>query len=290
MTAPATTDQFSNAWSLMQYYLHQWGLDSLSDRARDILTAGDSVDVASLKLQDSPEYKARFAGNAARIAKGLQALTPAQYIQNENQYADVLRQNGLPQGFYDSKDDFQKFIENDVSPQELKDRASEAQARWLGAPQEMKDQLQRFMGATGVQPNQILASLIDPDRAWPDLQRTINASSIAAEAQRAFTDPNRLSIDRATQLAQQGVSQDQARQAFGELAGRQDRDTFLAGLNNQNLTATDQENELLLGDQAAKAQRLAAQNAEQARFKGNYLGTDQRSGFGLMGTGSSGSY
>lgn len=288
MTAPVN-NAFGDAWQMLDYYLRQWGLSSLGGAARQMLTNGDSADVVTLKLADTKEYKDRFAGNAARISKGLRALSPAEYVENERQYQDVMRQNGLPTGFYDSLDDFKKFIEDDVSPQELTDRAKSAQANYIGAPQEMKDQLQRFMQTTGVQPNQILASMLDPDKAWPDLQRTINASSIAAEAQRAFQDQTHLGVDRAMQLATQGVTSDQARSAFGELAGRQQRDTFLTNLTGQDLSQAEQENELLVGDQAAKAKRLAGQQAEQARFKGNYLGTDQRSGFGLTGVGG-GSY
>lgn len=62
---------------------------------------GMSAPEIELQLQNTPEYKQRFAGNAIRIANGLSALSPADYIQLEDQYAQVLQSYGLPKGFYD---------------------------------------------------------------------------------------------------------------------------------------------------------------------------------------------
>lgn len=273
MTAPVQQDdQFDDAWEMLDFYLHDWGLESLSGKARDMLVEGNSPDVITLKLADTDEYKQRFKGNTARRNKNLRVLSPAEYIETERQYHDTLRRNGLPEGFYDQLDDFTRFIENDVSPQELNDRAAAASASWINAPTEVRDQWQRLYGLT---PSMAVAAMLDPDRAMPILQRQINTTSIAAEAQRAFNDDaNRLTKDRAEELAALGVEQTDARKAFGELSGRQARDTYLAGLAGDSLTARDQENELLLNDDAAGQRRRKAQQAEKDRFGGNYLATD----------------
>lgn len=286
MTAPVTDptlDQFDDAWEMLNFYLKDWGLESLSAHAKDMLIEGDSIDVITLKLAETTEYKTRFKGNDARRNKNLRVLSPAEYIETERQYHDILRRNGLPEGFYDQLDDFTRFLENDVSPAELNDRATAASASWIMAPPEVKEQWQRLYNLT---PSMAVAAMLDPDRAMPLLQRQINTTSIAAEAQRAFHDTNRLSKERAEELAAQGIEGQDARKAFGELAGRQDRDTFLAGLAGDSLTARDQENELLLGDEQAGQRRRRAQQQERDRFGSNYLATDRGQGLARNTSGS----
>jgi hypothetical protein len=48
-------------------------------------------------LRGTDAYKKRFAANAARIAKGLGALSEAEYIGLEDQYQNIMRNYGLPQ-------------------------------------------------------------------------------------------------------------------------------------------------------------------------------------------------
>lgn len=287
MTAPVDTapedDVFDDAWEMLNFYLRDWGLESLSGDAREMLIEGDSLDVITLKLAETDAYKQRFKANDARRSKGLRVLSPAEYIEVERQYRDIMRRNGLPQGFYDQLDDFTRFMENDISPQELNDRASAAATNWIHAAPEIQQQWERLYGLT---PSMAVAAMLDPDRAMPLLERQINTTQIAAEAQRAFRDIGRLSQGRAEELAALGVEAEDARAAFGELAGRQDRDTFLAGLAGQRLTVEDQENELLLGDEEAGARRRRAQQAERNRFSANYLATDRGQGLARNTSGS----
>jgi hypothetical protein len=108
--------------------LSTYGLGSLVSDIKNILVDG-SLDPTefSLKIRGTDAYKARFIANEARMAKGLRALSPADYIKLEDKYQEVMRQYGLPESYYAKsgtgvQEGFRKLIENDVSNIELEDR------------------------------------------------------------------------------------------------------------------------------------------------------------------------
>jgi len=45
-----------------------------------------------IRLQQTDAYKKRFSANQDRIAKGLTALSPAEYLAMEDQYQNIMRQ------------------------------------------------------------------------------------------------------------------------------------------------------------------------------------------------------
>lgn len=272
---------WSSASAIIRSALAEWGLSSLGDKADEFLKAGDNADVVVIKLRETNEYKKRFAANEDRRRKGMNVLSEAEYISAEQSYRQAMRKYGLPEGFYDSTEDFQQFLSNDVSPQELQDRVAMAAENYLYASTEVKDQFAR----AGLTPGQAIASILDPDRALPLVRQQTTAYGLAGEAARAFSNRNAISLDRAMELSQQGVTQDQARKGFGELAGRQERDQFLAQLSGDALSERDLQNEVFLGDQATAQRRNRALAQERGRFQGSYVSNET----GLTRT-SGGSY
>lgn len=201
--------------------LAQYNLESLSDflwsqyTEQYVDVSNPDAVVFAIKEQDA--YKKRFAANAARVAKGLPELDPSTYLQMEDAYRTVLRSQGMPEGFYDSVEDFQKFIEGDVSAAELNDRLQEGYRVVADADQEVKNQMKRLYG---VSEGQLAAYFIDPDRAKPfmvasDYQRQARASTIAARAQ----EQGKMTItgDLAEELARRGVTSAEASQGFQEI-------------------------------------------------------------------------
>lgn len=269
---------WTDAYSIIRTMLAQWNLSSLEGAVATMLQDGDPQEVVVAKLRDTKEYKERFAANQDRLAKGLAPLSEGEYISTEMSYRQVMRSYGLPEGFYDSQDDFRKFLAADVSPQEMRDRVTLAAERYQGADEGTKRQFTRF----GFTPGEAVASILDPDAALPVLRQKITAASIAAEAAASFGDDNRLTTDRALELAQKGVTEEQARRGFGELGARSERDKGLAALSGYTLSDKELEDEALLGQRSRTRDRALAQ--EQARFKGGYVGQET----GLM-KGSSGS-
>lgn len=258
---------FSDAIAFLRSTLNSWGLGALESNVKGYLEGGDSVDVAIMKLRETEPYKQRFKANQQRIAKGIAPLSEAEYVATENTYRQLMRSYGLPEGFYDQQEDFTNFLANDVSPQEMRDKVTLAAERYINAPQETKDQFIRF----GMTPSMAIATILDPQKAEPLIRQQITAIGLAAEAARAFSDRERLSTDRATELAKMGVTEDEARRGFGALAAREETDLRLARMAGQTVTREDLEDEALLGQRSVALDRARAQG--EADFRGSYVGT-----------------
>jgi hypothetical protein len=284
VTAPVATQQkYDDVWQMLQYYLDDWGLGSLGDAAKQMAIDGDPLEVVTLKLRDTPEYKQRFIGNEARKKAGLPVLSPAEYVELERQYTGILRKAGLPDGFYDSHSDFTKWIEGDVAPDELNDRVQIATEDFQNAPAEVRHQWQQLYGLT---PSMGIAAILDANRALPLLQRQARSVNIAAAAADAFHDTYQVSQQRAEELERAGVTRQGAQQGYGELAATADRNSFLASLSHDKLTLDEQESAKFLGDKASQMKIDKAQSDEEARFKSNFLA---QAGTGL-GKDTGGSY
>ncbi len=121
-------------------------------------------------IYNSQAYKTRFAANEAikkRMADGKgrpgdRLLTPYEYIQTEKAYEEILREAGLPPGFYDQQEDFTNFIALGVSTAELTDRVNIAKNALNNADQGIKTALKDFYGLTD---QDLTAYLLDKDRA-----------------------------------------------------------------------------------------------------------------------------
>lgn len=200
-----------NAYEALNNLFTTYGLQTLAPKIFDYIQKGFSADTISILLQDTPEYKQRFAGNETRRAKGLPVLSPAEYLSTESSYRQLMRQAGLPAGFYDQSSDFNDFIGKDVSPTELKSRVELAsQATALASPQ-LKEAL---MSMYGVDEGHITAYFLDADKALPTIQKQAAAASIGAEALKRG-----LKISgRAEDYAISGVTQQQAAQVYGQIA------------------------------------------------------------------------
>jgi hypothetical protein len=185
-----------------------FGLGSLAGRIYDYAKQGYGSDTISLLLQDTPEYKQRFAGNDARTKAGLPVLSPAEYLSVESSYRQVLQDAGLPKGFYDSPADFTKWISQDVSPTEIKSRVDIATAEVTQFDNVAKQQLQQFYG---VDDKDLVAYALDRTRGVSLLQKQAAAAQFAAEAARRGLSTNR---ERMEGYISQGLSQSQAAQGF----------------------------------------------------------------------------
>lgn len=158
----------------------QYGLESLAPKIIDYVKQGFSSDTMAVMLQETEEYKKRFAGNELRKKAGLSVLSPAEYIATERQYRQVMSNAGFPKGFYDQNSDFEKFIGNDMSPAELNDRVKSWQDV-AQADSATTDSLRRLYGMSA---SDYAAYLMDPQRALPVLQAQARAVTFAGAAQR----------------------------------------------------------------------------------------------------------
>lgn len=208
-----------DARTTMASVLATYGLGDLADFVYTEIIAKEEVNINNpdaiiFAIREQPAYKKRFAGNAARLKAGLAELDPASYIGLENQFRQTLQSNGLPANFYDQPDDFQAFIEGDVSPSELNERVQQGYRAVADADPEVRRQMQNLYG---VSEGQLAAYFLDPKRTAPLLSRQAQAANIAA---RGFEQGGiQLSGQFAEDLARRGISEQQARAGFAEVGG-----------------------------------------------------------------------
>jgi len=265
------TAERKSAYDLLYSQFSQYGLGALVEPLKNLIQEGVSPSEFTLRLRDTDAYKKRFAANAQRINSGLRALSEAEYIQLEDQYQDVMRRYGMPESYYKKGDlgiqqGFEKFISGDVSPVELEDRIQTAQARVFDANPEVAKTLREFY--PGITNGDILAYVLDPKTALPELKRKITAAEIGAGAAMAGLTAG---LQRATELASYGVTKEQAQQGFQTIADILPRGSQLASIYGQTpYTQTTAEQEVfgLAGATEAAKQRKKLTSLEQAAFSG----------------------
>lgn len=201
----------------MANVLATYGLGDLSDFVYTEIIAKETVNINNpdaiiFAIREQPTYKKRFAGNAARLKKGLSELNPADYIGLENQYRETLRSNGLPANFYDQPDDFQALIEGDVSNAELNERVQQGYRAVADADPAVKEQMKNLYG---IGEGELAAYFLDPQRTAPLLTRQAQAANIAARG--LEQGGIQLSGQFAEDLARRGITEQQARAGFAEV-------------------------------------------------------------------------
>jgi hypothetical protein len=212
-----TAQRRQDARTTMASVLATYGLGDLSDFVYNEIIAKETVNINNpdaiiFAIREQPAYQKRFAGNAARLKKGLSELDPASYIALENQFRQTLQSNGLPANFYDQSDDFQALIEGDVSPAELNERVQQGYRAVADADPAVKEQMRNLYG---VSEGQLAAYFLDPKRTAPLLSRQAQAANIAARG--LEQGGIQLTGEFAEDLARRGITEQQARAGFAEV-------------------------------------------------------------------------
>lgn len=263
-------DAFMAVNSLFQ----QYGLGSLASKIYDYVKNGYGSDTISILLQDTSEYKQRFAANEARQKAGISVLSPAEYIATENSYRQIMKQAGLPVGFYDTNDDFTKFLSGDMSPTELQSRVDLAtQATTLASPS-----YKQALKEMGLSEGDIVAYALDPQKALPFLQKSAATAAIGAEAlQRGFAFDQQYMEN----LATQGISRDQAATAYAKIGDEYSDLKTLGAIYGGGWTQRQAEDDAFTGGTDASKQRGKLIGNEKASFSGASGGA--RSGLAQSG-------
>jgi hypothetical protein len=263
-SAPATgtQSQFDSASALLASTLTSWGLQSLIPHIKDYITKGYDSNTINLALQDTQEWKTRFAGNEIRKANGLSVLSPAQYLAVEDQYHQIMSAHGLPSQFYDKQSDFTNFIGGDVSPSELDARAKIASDQWQNADAATKAAWKNYYG---LDDGHAIAAILDQKTALPIIERQAAAAGIGGAAGQQGLDPGR---SRAEQFAQFGVSLQQAQQAYSNIAQVLPAAQALGSRFGEQFGQHQLEDVNLLGSGEASRQQQRLVSSERADFSG----------------------
>jgi hypothetical protein len=83
-----------NALEIIKEELALYGLEGLADQAYNMLLDGIGPQAVLLRLRQTPEFAARFPGLDLRRANGFSAISPAEYINLERQYRNVMMTAG----------------------------------------------------------------------------------------------------------------------------------------------------------------------------------------------------
>ena len=224
-----TEQRRRDARTTMADVLNTYGLGELSDYIYNEIIVKETVNINNpdaiiFAIREQPAYQKRFAGNAARLKKGLAELDPASYIGLENQYRETLRSNGLPANFYDQSEDFQALIEGDVSNAELNERVQQGYRAVADADPAVKEQMRNLYGVTE---GQLAAYFLDPQRTAPLLTRQAQAANIAARG--LEQGGIQLTGAFAEDLARRGITEQQARAGFAEVGALGELQQTFAG-------------------------------------------------------------
>ena len=241
----------------------RYGLGSLINKIKDLAIDGATESTITLALQESDEYKTRFKANQGRLAKGLTVLQPAEYLNIEDGYRQVLRSYGLRQ--FDTDEYVQQFIANDMSPTEFSNRVVTAVQRVQNADPAVVQQLRDFYG---VGQQDLVAYVLDPEQQFQKIERQVAASEIGVAARRQGLSAG---VSVAEQLAAQGVTQAEAQRGYATIAdilptAEKLSDIYGTTLDTYGQSEAEQEVFNSLASAQRKRQKLTAR--EVASFSG----------------------
>jgi hypothetical protein len=217
-----------SAFDLLKLQFDEYGLGALVEPLRGLIQEGISPSEFAVRLRQTEPYKKRFAANAARISKGLRALSESDYINLEDDYQTIMRNYGLPASYYTKgelgrQEGFEKFIGGDVSPAELEERIVTAQKRVLDAAPEVATALKQFY--PDIKNSEILAYTLDPEKGLADIKKKVTAAEIGGAALGAGLTT---SLIDAEYLRRYGVTKETAQRGYEIIGGGLERGRQLA--------------------------------------------------------------
>jgi hypothetical protein len=260
-----------SAFDILRGQFAQYGLEALVDPLQNLIQENVSPAEFAVRLRQTEPYKKRFAANAARIGKGLRALSEAEYLSLEDGYQSIMRNYGLPasysaKGELGRQEGFEKFIAGDVSPAELEERVITAQRRVLDAAPEVTTALRQFY--PDINNGDILAYTLDPEKGLTEIKRKITAAEIGGAALAAGLGT---SLTDAEYLRRYGVTAESAKQGYGVIGGGLERGRQLASIYQQpDYTQAIAEEEVfnLPGQTESQQKRKKIIGLEKAEFGG----------------------
>jgi hypothetical protein len=250
--------------SIMSDRLTRYNLTGLIPTIKRLAQEGATEATITMALQETEDYKRRFRANQDRIKKGLQVLTPAEYLNLEDGYRQILRSYGLNQ--FDTDDYVSQFISNDVSAAELSNRVVTAVQRVRNADPAVAATLKQYYG---IGDTDLVAYVLDPNQQFPKISTQIGAAEIGAAAALQGIQPG---VAVAEQLARQGVTQAEAQRGYATIANilpsaQKLSEIYGSTLEGYGLGEAEQEVFNSLASAQRKRQRLIER--ETAAFTGS---------------------
>lgn len=271
MMASQEAQRQKNAIAMVKALLDQYNLGGLYDVIVGYIKEGYDANTVMALIRTTPQYKERFPAMET-LAKRGRAISEATYIDYERGAASLEQKFGLPKGMLTGN--VTRLLEADVSTVELNDRVALASNASLQAPQDLKDTLSSYYG---IGQGGLTAYFLDPGIAMPLLERQYATAQIGTEALRQDVG---LDVGVATQLQELGVTQEQAKAGFGEVARQAEFTTGRGDVASQQT--------LIMGNvgrqQAAQKEieRIGASRVGRFQGGGGFVSQAQGSRSGLQ--------
>jgi hypothetical protein len=260
-----------SAYDLLYSQFKLYGLESLVEPLKGLITSGASPAEFTIKLRDSDAYKLRFAANAKRIANGFKAIDEATYLGLEDRYQSIMQNYGLPDTYYKkgamgTQEGFEKFIANNVDPVTLEERIMEGVKINQGSKLLIDTAKQFYPSLTD---GDFLAYALDPKNALSEIRRKVTATEIGSAQIGAGLAAT---VGGAEELAKAGITGKQYQQAAPTIAEASIRGGQLADIYKQS-PYTQQTAEQALLDLPGSAEALRKTkkltSLETAAFSGS---------------------
>lgn len=266
--------------------LSSYGIGDLGDAVTNAVIKGYSEDTIDLIMQDpnsndplAVAFQKRFSANKARAAAGKAVLGPAEYLNLEKRYTEVMRSYGV--AGLAKPDTLSSFISNDVSPTEVSDRVGLAVTRIQNADPETKKALATYYPM--LNQTDIVTAFLDPKEGLPTLQRKVTMAEIGGAG---LVQGIKVGQSTAEDLAAFGVTKEKAQEGYAAVAEITPRAEFLSQISQgPDYGQAEAEAEVFKGTASAKRARQSLTATEQARFQGsagmgkNNLGTSRQGAF-----------
>lgn len=236
-----------------------------------------------LELRALPVYKARFAGNETRVKNGINALSEANYIQQENSYAEYLRAGGVSN--LGNRATYAKLIGGAVAPTEVGKRVNMAVDRVTKADPAIMRQIYKYNPNLSQQ--DLVSYFLDPENTLPELEKKVAMGEIGAVATQQGLDSG---FGRIEDLQQYGVSREQAIAGYGNIGQVLPTATKLGDIYSESGVKYDQtagESEFFKSNAGAMEKRRQLKSLERAQFQGESgVNTQNNATFnkGIQGT------
>ena len=270
-----------SAFALLEKEFTDNNLTTLVPEIKRFMTEGYGAEEASLLLPTTQAYKERFAGNEGRKTLGLPTYTPGQYLAAEQTYRDLFNQYNL--GELANQNTYTALIGGAVSIDEAKARVDNVFSKIDNAPNELKAQLNNYLGSYGVgdatkQRSQIALALMQGPEGINQLETNLRKAYIrtgAATSNVNVAEENISQLEK--QLTTSGYSTEQigniSREAYSTLAETLPSVQKLAEISRQDTTGLQEEltQEAFgqtTGTLMPSQRRKKLQEQEQARFTG----------------------
>lgn len=271
-----------SAYEYLAAELQAIGLQTLADSVWQMIEGGTvrKQDIPA-ELRKTPAYTKRFPANADRQKAGLRPLTPAEYLQKEEDFRELMQNYGLPDRYYLKSDPlasqatFDKLIAGNVDNVTLEKRLIQGIDEIQNKPAEYLEAIRTYYPE--VQRGDLIAFVLDPKNALKDIQTKVAAAQIGGEYLRAGAARPGVAgammtptAARAEELARAGVTAERARNV-AQVLPEAERGTQLARMQNAPEYAQAQVEEELFGlGGAAQARRQRQDIAarERALYEG----------------------